>query len=272
MKNFIAILCALLLLSFSINKSNNPKDFNKQFSKINDNLFVGKYEVSNLDYRTFLDELIKNNQLEIYIKSLPDSTVWTKDSRSNEAMVRYYFRHLAYENYPVVGISYENAMDYCNWLTMKYNNDKKRKYKKVVFQLLSKRDWMYAASAGDSSRTFPWGSGFIQNNRKQDLCNYRHATMMYDSSSKKHIEVKENNTHSESKTSSFTSNVEAYFPNTFGLYNMSGNVAEMVAEKGLVKGGSYNDLPYQVMIKSERNYSKPSADIGFRVSMRILEK
>jgi formylglycine-generating enzyme required for sulfatase activity len=130
---------------------------------------------------------------------------------------------------------------------------------------------MFAASAGDSARTFPWGTGFIQNNRKQDLCNYRHGKMIYDSTSKKYIEIKDEDI-SETKEIKFTSPVNAYFPNLLGLHNTSGNVAEMVAEKGIAKGGSYNDLPYQVMIKSERKYSKPSADIGFRVSMKILEK
>ena len=271
MKNFVPILCAVLLLSFTTERPSKHKDFKQKFSKINADLYVGKYEVSNLDYRLFLDDLIKNNQLLFHKKSLPDSSVWTENRSSNEVMVRIYFRHQAYENYPVVGISYENALDYCIWLTNQYNQDEKRQYKKVVFQLLSKTDWMFAASAGDSVRTFPWGTGFIKNNRKQDLCNYRHGKMIYDSTSKKYIEIKDEDI-SETKEITFTSPVNAYFPNLLGLYNTSGNVAEMVAEKGIAKGGSYNDLPYQVMIKSEKNYAKPSADIGFRVSMRVLEK
>jgi formylglycine-generating enzyme required for sulfatase activity len=131
---------------------------------------------------------------------------------------------------------------------------------------------MFVASAGDSTRTFPWGSGYIQNNRKQDLCNYRHAKMEYDSSTKKYVEKVDEQNAIIKLGSTFTSNVNSYFPNTFGLYNMSGNIAEMVEEKGIAKGGSFNDLPYQVMIKSERNYERTNADIGFRVSMKILEK
>jgi hypothetical protein len=96
--------------------------------------------------------------------------------------------------------------------------------------------------------------------------------MEYDSSSKKYVEKVDEQNKIIKQGSTFTSNVNAYFPNTFGLFNMSGNVAEMVDEKGVAKGGSFNDLPYQVMIKSERNYAKTSADIGFRIAMKILEK
>ena len=39
----------------------------------------------------------------------------------------------------------------------------------------------------------------------------------------------------------FTAPVGAYWPNDLGIYNMSGNVAEMISEKGVTKGGSYKD-------------------------------
>jgi len=272
MNKFIPILCTVLLLSFSTEKPNLRNDFKDKFSKVKTDLFVCKYEVSNLEYRLFLDDLRQSNQLELYKKSLPDSLAWIEKNDAGRPLTLHYFRHQAYNNYPVVGVSYENALDYCQWLTTVYHQDKKRTFKKVVFQLLTKADWMFAASAGDSIRTFPWGSGYIQNNRKQDLCNYRHAKMEYDSSSKKYVEKVDEQNAIIKQGSTFTSNVNAYFPNSFGLYNMSGNVAEMVQEQGVAKGGSFNDLPYQVMIKSERNYAKVSADIGFRIAMKIQEK
>lgn len=272
MKKFIPILCTVLLLSFSTEKPNLRKDFKEKFSKVKPDLFVCKYEVSNLEYRLFLEDLMKSNLLQLYKKSLPDSLAWVKNNDAGRPLAMHYFRHQAYNNYPVVGVTYESALEYCQWLTTNYNQHEKRPFKKVVFKLLTKAEWMFVASAGDSSRTFPWGSGYIQNNRKQDLCNYRHAKMEYDSSTKKYVELKILQSENMSKEGSFTTTVNAYFPNTFGLYNMSGNVAEMIEEKGVAKGGSFNDLPYEVMIKSERNYARTSADIGFRVSMKILEK
>jgi sulfatase modifying factor 1 len=272
MKYLFSILCAVLLFSFSGEKPNIRKDFKDKFSKVKTDLFVCKYEVSNLEYRLFLDDLMQSNQLQLYTKSLPDSLTWVENNEAGRPLAMHYFRHQAYNNYPVVGITYENALQYCHWLTTIYNQDEKRPFKKVVFQLLTKADWMFAASAGDSIRTFPWGSGYIQNNRKQDLCNYRHAKMVYDSSSKKYVELKPLQSENIRKDGTFTTTVNAYFPYASGLYNMSGNVAEMVQEQGVAKGGSFNDLPYQVMIKSERNYAKASADIGFRIAMKILEK
>ena len=272
MKYLFSVLCSFLLFSFSGEKPNIRKDFKGKFSKVKPDLFVCKYEVSNLEYRLFLDDLILSNQLELYKKSLPDSLAWVENNDPGRQLALHYFRHQAYDNYPVVGITYENAVEYCQWLTTSYNRTEKRPFKKVIFQLLTKADWIFAAGAGDSTRTFPWGSGFIQNNRKQDLCNYRHAKMEYDSSSKKYVEVKTLQSENMGKEGKFTTIVNAYFPNTFGLYNMSGNVAEMIEERGVAKGGSYNDLPFQVMIKSEKYYSKTSADLGFRVAMKIIEK
>lgn len=272
MKYLFSILCAALLFSFSTEKPNIRKDFKDKFSKVKPDLFVCKYEVSNLEYRVFLEALSNSNQLDFYKKSLPDSLVWLENNDGGRPLVMHYFRNEAYNNYPVVGITYENALDYCQWLTTVYHQDKKRAFKKVVFQLMTKADWMFAASAGDSIRTFPWGSGYIQNNRKQDLCNYRHAKMVYDSSSRKYEELKPLQSEDLRKENTFTTTVNAYFPYASGLYNMSGNVAEMVQEQGVAKGGSFKDLPYQVMIKSERNYAKTSADIGFRIAMKILEK
>jgi len=62
-----------------------------------------------------------------------------------------------------------------------------------------------------------------------------------------------------------------FYPNSFGLYNMCGNVAEMIEENGIAKGGSFQDPAYQVRISSEKSYTKPQADIGFRVVIKVLE-
>ena len=64
----------------------------------------------------------------------------------------------------------------------------------------------------------------------------------------------------------------SYFPNDIGLYDVVGNVAEMIDENGKACGGSWNDLPVACTIRSVSNYSKPSATVGFRVFMEVIEK
>ena len=65
---------------------------------------------------------------------------------------------------------------------------------------------------------------------------------------------------------------EAYFPNNIGLYDVVGNVAEMIDEKGKACGGSWNDLPSESTIRSVKSYSRADATIGFRVFMDVIEE
>lgn len=46
----------------------------------------------------------------------------------------------------------------------------------------------------------------------------------------------------------------AFYPNEFGIYNIIGNAAEMVAERGIAKGGSYNDPGFDIRIENEKKY------------------
>jgi formylglycine-generating enzyme required for sulfatase activity len=269
MKKIVFVFLVFVLSSFSKKKDEffDIKDFKKEYAKINEDLYVSKYEVSNMQYRKFLSDLMNSNQSSIYQICLPDTLCWRNPSNYNEPFTQYYFRHGSYDNYPVVGISHEAANQYCTWLTQKYNQDPKRKFQKVSFKLLTKEEWIFAARDSDTSKVYTWGTGFIQNNRKQFLCNFKHTSFIYDSTTKKLNEVPNSDNHSF-----ITVPVKSYYPNSFGLYNMCGNVAEMTSENGIAKGGSYLEPAYNVRIASEKNYAKPQADIGFRVAMKIIEK
>ena len=269
MKKIVFIFLILALSSFSKKKDEyfHIKNLKKEYAKIKEDLYVSKYEVSNLQYRNFLSDLMNSNQKTIYQICLPDTLCWRSPSNYNEPFIKYYFRNESYDNYPVVGISYEAANQYCTWLTQKYNQDPKRKFRKVCFKLLTKEEWIFAARDSDTSKVYTWGTGFIQNNRKQFLCNFNHTSFIYDSTTKKLNEVPNIDNHSF-----ITVPVKSYYPNSFGLYNMCGNVAEMTSENGIAKVGSYLESAYNVRIASEKNYTKPQADIGFRVAMEIIEK
>lgn len=277
MKELFFIFFVIIATSFT--NKNEPNfeinGFKKNFSKIKTDLFVCKYEVSNVEYRSFLSDLKNSNQDETYQSCLPDTLCW-KDklnvTKNTEPFVAYYFRSSSYDNYPVVGVSYESALKYCDWLTENYNKSQRRKFKKVFFKLLTKDEWTFSANKGDGSKVYTWGSGYIQNNRKQDLCNYRRIDYKYDSATKKYQEIEKTDIQKSLERNKITTSVNTYYPNSFGLYNMCGNVAEMIEEKGIAKGGSYNDPAYKVTISSEVKFTKPQADIGFRVAMKIIEE
>ena len=256
MKQILFLITIFFLTSFKIidSKDIEINKFIKNFVKVKSELYVSKYETTNLEYRNFLSDIIKKDENNLYTKCLPDSLVWAENNRSNEPFVKFYFRYSSYDNYPVVGVTYECANAYCNWLTNKYNQEPKRKFKKVLFTLLSKDDWMFAANNGNNDKVYTWGNELVENNKSKFLCNYRHIE------------------ETKSGRETITSPAKSFTPNSLGIYNMCGNVAEMIEEKGIAKGGSYKDGANEVKISSEKNYTKPTSDIGFRVAMKILEK
>ena len=57
----------------------------------------------------------------IYKKSLPDTLSWREKLGFNEKYVEYYLRHPAYRDYPVVGVSWNQANEFCRWRTDRVN-------------------------------------------------------------------------------------------------------------------------------------------------------
>ena len=72
-----------------------------------------------------------------------------------------------------------------------------------------------------------------------------------------------------------TAPVATYYPNDYGLFNMSGNVAEMLSEPGQTKGGSWRSSGYYIQIEVEDEYAgweKPNPMIGFRYFMEVIHE
>jgi formylglycine-generating enzyme len=85
--------------------------------------YMDETEVSNQDYREYvhwLNRVYPGNKPKIN-SSLPDTTVWRSQLAYNEPYVENYFRHPAYSDYPVVGVSWEQANAYCAWRTDRVN-------------------------------------------------------------------------------------------------------------------------------------------------------
>ncbi|MCQ2375641.1 MAG: SUMF1/EgtB/PvdO family nonheme iron enzyme [Salinivirgaceae bacterium] len=85
--------------------------------------YMDETEVSNLDYREYLYWISRvfSEYPEVYKKNLPDTLVWRRKLAYNEPYVEYYFRHPAYQDYPVVGVNWLQANDYCAWRTDRVN-------------------------------------------------------------------------------------------------------------------------------------------------------
>lgn len=260
MKKLFSILFSILLSLTAIGQV-DIKEINRSMAKINNGLYASKYEVTNKLYMTFLGSLKQSNKTNLLSVAQIDTLKWRDKLSYNEPYVHYYHTHPAYQNYPVVNISYEAAKLFCDWLTEKYNADPKKKFKKVLFRLPTEKEWVMAAQGGDSTAIYPWQGKDLRNNKGQIMCNF----------------TRELNDTIGGKGNRFdnvdvTAPVFSYWENKFGLYNMSGNVAEMLKEKGIVKGGSWRDKSEYLKIDMKYKYDgTPQAFVGFRYFVEILE-
>jgi len=86
--------------------------------------YMDQTEISNLHYREYLywlGRVFGADYPEVQRRALPDTLVWRSELAYNEPYVEYYLRHPAYANYPVVGVSWLQANEYCKWRTDRVN-------------------------------------------------------------------------------------------------------------------------------------------------------
>jgi len=88
-----------------------------------ESFYMDETTVSNLNYRLYLYWIKRTlvSYPEVYRQALPDTLVWRSKLAYNEPYVEYYFRHPSFNDYPVVGVSWLQCMNYCQWRTERVN-------------------------------------------------------------------------------------------------------------------------------------------------------
>jgi len=215
----------------------------------------------------------------------PDTMVWKLDYSysQNDPMVRGYFNHPSYDDYPVVGVSWEQATAFTIWRSQLYGKviaAKKLPNSAVPdYRLPTEAEFEYAARGGKAKTKYPWGGPYIRNTKGKMQANFKVGRGNY---------VDDHGL--------YTVNVKSYFPNDYGLYNMAGNVAEWTstaynesadpllldlnpdyaytAKKGdskykkrkVVRGGSWKDIAFflQNAVATYEYQDQSRSYIGFR--------
>jgi len=229
-----------------------------------------------------------NIRNKVQIGVYPDTLCWIRDfSYSyNEPFSRNYFWHPAYDDYPVVGVNWKQANAFCHWRTKIWNQFKGAEEPNTeIFRLPSEVEWEYAARGGRDIAPYPWGGPYVRNAKGCLLANFKPGRGNYPEDGGMH-----------------TVKADAYFPNDYGLYTMSGNVAEWTSsafhenayaiehdlnpdyrydaqdtdpeayKRKVIRGGSWKDISYYLQTGT-RNWEFQDTSksyIGFRCVLTYL--
>lgn len=225
------------------------------------------------------DQFIKTTNINIY----PDTNCWMHDYvySMNEDFTRQYFASPAYDNYPVVGVSWMQARAFCVWRS-NYLNSYLVEMGAVEmndFRLPTEAEWEFAARGGIEGQSYPWGGPYVRNPNGCFIANYEPLKGRYDDDG-----------------GMKTLMVGHYAPNDYGLYDMAGNVSEwcldaycetsysianalspyydydakdddpLAMKQKVVRGGSWKDQKYFIQVQT-RDYEfmdTCKSYIGFR--------
>jgi len=215
--------------------------------------YLDRFEVTNGEYRAYLDSLSTEQRRE----RLPDSTIW--NARQAGTAFSSYFYGSNTSDHPVVAVTWHEAKAYCEW-------ERKR--------LPSEAEWEYAARSGVVGGIYPWGGFTPLTQDGEYMANYDPGR-----------QGKGADGHA------FTASVGSFPPSPWGLHDMSGNVAEWVADtytntynqhsdlnplwreddesRHVVRGGSWSSNAFRIGVgfRDYQEGSEPALQIGFRCAV-----
>ncbi len=211
--------------------------------------FMDETEIANIHWLEYMFYVKKDSSEEFYQTVIPDTLVWRNRLAYNDPYVDHYLRYPGFRYFPVVGVSWLQANDFCVWRTLVVNkklaeeagvevpeggNGRIPLESGVVlpnYRLPSEAEWEYAAQAliGNQwldenqthKRLYPWDGHALRNPYGKQmgtfLANFKRGRGDYAG-----IAGKLND------GAMITDYIYNYPPNDFGLYNMAGNVNEWV--------------------------------------------
>jgi formylglycine-generating enzyme len=222
---------------------------------------------------------IMQDQVYVY----PDTLCWIRDFTYsfNEPWATRYFWHPGFDEYPVVGVTWKQARAFCNWRT-KIQTDyltSRGQADLQAYRLPSEVEWEYAARGGKEFSMYPWGGYYPRDEEGVFLANFKPLRGNY---------VEDGGI--------AAMKVGSYDPNEYGLYDMSGNVAEWtetaydeagynyfsdlnptftynaqpddppVMKRKVIRGGSWKDISQfiEVSTRSFEYQDTTKSFIGFR--------
>ncbi len=272
--------------------------------------YIKNSEVTNFEYRTFLNDLLVQGNYDDYLLAAPVKDGWKAVGIPEFDNV--YFESEKYNDFPAVNMSRKGAELFCHWLSTEMNSaiDKKEIKGQYIayfdFYLPNNIWWIYAARAGDTTAIqYPWEKYVkqpgVQNNIGCYLCDLNYSISKNKLAPEGPAMNKNNNkgciaakmstraivtTAARAIDTLVTAPVYSYNPNNSGLYCTLGNVAEMVwtqdpkvshPKEGVLRamGGSWYSDVDNVKIEAPEQYvgvTDGRAYIGFRPVFTFIMK
>ncbi len=214
--------------------------------------FIQAAEVTNGEYKLFLDDLQQKGLTEDFAKAQVFSEKWNLPNTDMKVFELHYFTHAAYNKYPVVNITQEGARMYCNWLEQQFDSAGYQ----VKVRLPELAEWQYAAKGGNESNIYAWEGLAIRNKKGVYMANYKTEKLSEDGGYVMAIS-------------------KSYFPNDYGIFNMCGNVTEWLSDTAMSKGGNFWSEAEYLKIDAKQEFGNStgaSPFIGFRPIFTYLGK